>query len=330
MSKYKYPSPEHYAVATSKYRQQFDQYGSLEGEVQLDAAESWIYKLKKADPALHTQFVADAEAWVRRETARLKEKEGPAPFVTTNTFHLGSMHPLETGTSRCAEIKVPSGATYYVESINHIKNLGAARKVPGTQTVVFIPYEKYYDPSSGERRDPWAMDVHLLPCEADDRMDGQGLQGVRRVSVVIILKSVGLAHIYDSTYIAAKLRILALETQKLEEVLKLVITKFDIDDVFDLQYSRVSYDQVSPDSGDPLNIRQRGAYFSEIGLPWLQIGKSGQSNPGSALDRNKTLGDNKVTEEGVIYCMAYKPGNHLTAYGGAGKSGIEKLIDKLK
>lgn len=74
MSKSKYPAPEHYAIATSTWRRHVSTF-NVEGEEPIEAAVAWLQHLEVTDPELHARFMADAEAWMARESARIQEVE---------------------------------------------------------------------------------------------------------------------------------------------------------------------------------------------------------------------------------------------------------------
>lgn len=244
----------------------------------------------------------------------------------STSFRLGVVHPSDEGTSRYAAITTAEGATYDVNHHGVIKN-PEGPKLARARSVFFVPHEEGEVTSSGPRTRADASEVYLLPCEAEGTPRNLGLEGLKEIGVVIILRAVSLGHIHNTRYIAAKLKFLALGTDRLADLMGLVIKKFNIRSVFNTRYSEVAYDQIGADVEDPLNIRHEGRYYADLGLPWLQIGKSRYSNPGLKLDRNKTLDENHVKQEGVIFCFAYQPGNHLISYEGAGQSDIEKFFE---
>jgi hypothetical protein len=87
MSKSRYPAPEHYALATSKWRQHVSTF-NVEEEEPIEAAVSWLQHLKSSDPALYARFMADAEAWVSDEFTHLHDEDGPAPRVDSEPLHV--------------------------------------------------------------------------------------------------------------------------------------------------------------------------------------------------------------------------------------------------
>ena len=148
------------------------------------------------------------------------------------------------------------------------------------------------------------------PIENNDH-DQQGGFKIISVFFMIALKSGDLV---DGYFRGIKLKYLCFGTTKLSSLFDNLKSLVGVQGVMQESYAKsVSFDAIAPDQ-DPSAIKEQGKYFMDVvKLPWMKPGV-GFVNQGSSLDRNKTIDENKLTSEGVIYCEAYQPGNGLTSY----------------
>lgn len=151
----------------------------------------------------------------------------------------------------------------------------------------------------------------ILETAKNDYLDEKGGFKIISVFFMIALKSGDLV---DGYFRGIKLKYLCFGTTKLSSLFDNLKSLVGVQGVMQESYAKsVSFDAIAPDQ-DPSAIKEQGKYFMDVvKLPWMKPGV-GFVNQGSSLDRNKTIDENKLTSEGVIYCEAYQPGNGLTAY----------------
>jgi hypothetical protein len=75
----------------------------------------------------------------------------------------------------------------------------------------------------------------------------------------------------------------------------------------------------------------KGSEMATYKLPWWNADNT-RPKIYRSPDWNKTFRENGLTKDEVIFCQLYKPGNALTAYGGAGKPdytalGVDVVLD---
>lgn len=160
---------------------------------------------------------------------------------------------------------------------------------------------------------PAAISKEWKILETIENKDFDKEGGFKIISVffMIALKSGDLV---DGYFRGIKLKYLCFGTTKLSSLFDNLKSLVGVQGVMQESYAKsVSFDAIAPDQ-DPSAIKEQGKYFMDVvKLPWMKPGV-GFVNQGSSLDRNKTIDENKLTSEGVIYCEAYQPGNGLTAY----------------
>ena len=151
----------------------------------------------------------------------------------------------------------------------------------------------------------------VLETAKNDYLDEKGGFKIISIFFMIALKSGDLV---DGYFRGIKLKYLCFGTTKLSSLFDNLKSLVGVQGVMQESYAKsVSFDAIAPDQ-DPSAIKEQGKYFMDVvKLPWMKPGV-GHVNQGSSLDRNKTIDENKLTSEGVIYCEAYQPGNGLTSY----------------
>jgi hypothetical protein len=240
-------------------------------------------------------------------------------------------HILGTGSSEAqaqsktwavGHIQAEDGRIYNVGTArvleNHSKSNDPTTRMPDNRPVLFRPHPGGRD--GGQIVYPWADKVYLLPYETRLNKQELGLpsEKLKLISVFIVLRAKGTGHIYDSDFVSAKLRFVALGATKISELLGGVKRWIPdhVPDIWDLRYVRVPYKNIAPNAKNRWWMVQSGRSYKDQGLPWHQIGVGGRSNPGVTISADQTLDQSVVEEEdtGTICCQAFKRGNGLTAY----------------
>lgn len=188
------------------------------------------------------------------------------------------------------------------------------------ERVIFIPTEK--DGKSWAtniihvERTPFLISEDFkFPAKIENNyVEKRG--GMKVINIFFLIAvAQGPGHIYDGLFRAAKMKCLCFGNTKVSEIFNCIKTWAKVQDVMQYCYTTaVSYEDIAPNEPDPTCIKKTGKYFSDIRLPWLEIGSPNKTNPGQSIDPDKTVDENKITSKGLIYCEAYQPGNRLTSY----------------
>lgn len=261
-----------------------------------------------------------------------------------NKFHLGKTlarsktNDLGHGAIRLKDSQLDPFCLHYSSSIkNDSKAINADGgfvsnyRLPDNEDVIFKPHPEREN--DGHVIYQYATDIYLLkkmPFYLSDKryapLEHVRIEGLdlRVVNVFILLGVKGIGHIEDGHFYGAKVKFLCKATTPVRHVLAHTVALFPeyAQGTFLEKYCKnVNFDKIGYDEknnklyDNPHHITQTGKYWSKLGLPWERIGKHGMTNPGKALKKSASIAQNGITDnKGIIFCNAWKRGNHLQSY----------------
>ncbi len=185
-------------------------------------------------------------------------------------------------------------------------------------------------------------DLYLLPVNVAHLPPSTIIESspnaTRVKTFTVIGSNSSTAHILESDYKCMKVTYYADLDDPLAILHALLVKKFKGENLFLECISTALYDEIPLnavwDSTTKDATLLKGKEMKTYHIPWLQIGAPGLSDPGRSLDWSKTVRENNIQANEVVHCELYKPGNNLTAYGGAGKPdystlGLEVILGSL-